>query len=32
MTYMFEVTVKSRFVGGGVSLPVGLSVKVAHYK
>ena len=30
MTYMFEVTVKSRFVGGGVSLPVGLSVKVAY--
>lgn len=30
MTYMFEVTVKNRYVGGGVQLPVGLSVRVAH--
>ena len=30
MTYMFEVTVKNRFVGGGVSLPVGLSVRVVY--
>ena len=30
MTYMFEVAVKNRYVGGGVNLPVGLSVRVAH--
>ena len=30
MTYMFQVTVKNRYIGGGVNLPVGLSVRVPH--
>lgn len=30
MTYMFEVTVVRKFVGGGVQLPVGLSVRVPY--
>lgn len=30
MTYMFQVTIKNRYIGGGVNLPVGLSVRVAH--
>ena len=30
MTYMFEVTVKRDYIGGGLRLPAGLSVRVAH--
>jgi len=30
MTYMFQVTVKNKYVGGGVQLPVGLSVRVPY--
>ncbi len=30
MTYMFEVTVIRKFVGGGIQLPVGLSVRVPY--
>ena len=30
MTYMFEVTVTHKFVGGGIQLPVGLSVRVPY--
>lgn len=30
MTYMYEVTVKNKYVGGGVQLPAGLSVRVAY--
>lgn len=30
MTYMYQVTVTSRYSGGGIQLPVGLSVRVAH--
>jgi len=30
MTYMFNVTVKTKYVGGGVQLPVGLSVRVPY--
>lgn len=30
MTYMFQVTVKTKYFGCGVQLPVGLSVRVAH--
>ena len=30
MTYMFEVTVTRDFIGGGLRLPAGLSVRVAH--
>jgi len=30
MTYMFQVTVKTKYVGGGIQLPVGLSVRVPH--
>lgn len=27
---MFQVTVKNKYVGGGVQLPQGLTVRVAH--
>lgn len=30
MTYMFEVAVTHKFVGGGIQLPVGLSVRVPY--
>lgn len=30
MNYMFNVTVKNKYFGGGVQLPAGLSVRVAH--
>lgn len=30
MTYMFEVTVKNKYVGGGIQLPQGLSVRVPY--
>ena len=30
MTYMYEVTVVRKYTGGGVQLPEGLSVRVAH--
>ncbi len=30
MTYMFEVTVTRDYIGGGLRLPAGLSVRVAH--
>lgn len=30
MTYMFQVTVKNKYVGNGIQLPVGLSVRVPY--
>lgn len=30
MTYMFEVTVTRDYIGGGLRLPAGLSVRVPH--
>ena len=30
MTYMYEVTVTRDYIGGGLRLPAGLSVRVAH--
>ena len=30
MTYIFDVTVTHKFVGGGIQLPVGLSVRVPY--
>jgi len=30
MTYMFQVTVKTKYVGGGVQLPVGNTVLISH--
>ena len=30
MTYIFDVTVPHKFVGGGIQLPAGLSVRVPY--
>ena len=30
MTYMYEVTVTRDYIGGGLRLPAGLSVRVPH--
>jgi len=30
MTYMYEVTVTRDYIGGGLRLPAGLFVRVAH--
>ena len=30
MTYMYEVTMKQKYVGNGMQIPAGLSVRVPH--
>jgi len=30
MTYMFEVAMKQKYVGNGMQIPAGLSVRVSH--
>ena len=30
MTYMFEVAMKQKYVGNGLQIPAGLSVRVSH--